>query len=61
MKNKKASIVIFISSIVLIVLGLNQFFEFSEFPNSKNSSILIIIFSALNFIFIFKLNKSTKT
>jgi hypothetical protein len=56
-KDKKASIIILISSIGLIVLGLNQIFEFFEFSNQKISSILTIIFSILNLIFIFKLIK----
>lgn len=56
MRNKKASIIILISSIGLIILGLNQIFELFELINSKTSSILIILFSVLNFIFILKLN-----
>jgi len=56
MRNKKASIIILISSIGLIILGLNQIFELFEFVSSKISSILIILFSVLNFIFILKLN-----
>ncbi|NCQ15939.1 MAG: hypothetical protein COZ17_02840 [Flavobacteriaceae bacterium CG_4_10_14_3_um_filter_33_47] len=56
-KDKKASIIILISSIGLIVLGLNQIFEFFEFSNQKISSTLTIIFSILNLIFIFKLIK----
>jgi hypothetical protein len=56
-KDKKASIIILISSISLIVLGLNQIFEFFEFYNPKFSSIMTIIFSILNLIFIFKLIK----
>jgi len=56
-KDKKASIIILISSIGLIILGLNQIFEFFEFSNPKISSILTIIFSILNLIFIFKLIK----
>ena len=56
MRNKKASIIVLISSIGLIILGLNQIFELFEFISSKTSSILIILFSALNFIFILKLN-----
>ncbi|RXG21028.1 hypothetical protein DSM00_2542 [Leeuwenhoekiella aequorea] len=56
MRNKKVSIIILISSIGLIILGLNQIFELFELINSKTSSILIILFSVLNFIFILKLN-----
>ncbi|SHM83127.1 hypothetical protein SAMN05720268_0821 [Polaribacter sp. KT 15] len=56
MKNKKASIIVLISSIGLIILGLNQIFELFELISSKTSSILIILFSILNFIFILKLN-----
>jgi hypothetical protein len=56
MRNKKASIIVLISSIGLIILGLNQIFELFEFISSKTSSILIILFSVLNFIFILKLN-----
>jgi hypothetical protein len=56
-KDKKASIILLISSIGLIVLGLNQIFEFFEFSNPKAPSILTIIFSILNFIFILKLIK----
>lgn len=56
MRNKKASIIVLISSIGLIILGLNQIFELFGFISSKTSSILIILFSVLNFIFILKLN-----
>lgn len=56
MRNKKAAIIVLISSIGLIILGLNQIFELFEFISSKTSSILIILFSVLNFIFILKLN-----
>lgn len=56
-KDKKASIIILISSIGLIILGLNQIFEFFEFSNPKISSIMTIIFSILNLIFILKLIK----
>ena len=55
-KNKKASVIVLISSIGLIILGLNQIFELFEFISSKTSSFLIILFSVLNFIFILKLN-----
>jgi hypothetical protein len=61
MRNKKASIIILISSIGLIILGLNQIFELFEFVSSKISSILIILFSVLNFIFILKLNNINDT
>ncbi|EAR11483.1 hypothetical protein PI23P_06066 [Polaribacter irgensii 23-P] len=56
-KDKKTSIILLLSNIGLIVLGLNQIFEFFEFSNPKISSILTIIFSLLNLIFIFKLIK----
>jgi hypothetical protein len=53
-KNKKATIIVLISSIGLIILGLNQVFEIFEFSNTKISPILTIVFSLLNFIFIYK-------
>ncbi len=53
-KNKKAVIIVLISSIGLIILGLNQLFEIFEFSNTKISPILTIAFSLLNFIFLFK-------
>lgn len=58
MRNKKASVIVLVSSIGLIVLGLNQIFELLEFISSEISSILIILFSILNFIFILKLNNT---
>ncbi len=58
MKNKKASVIVLIASIGLIILGLNQIFELFDFLSSKTTSLLIILLSLLNFIFIFifKLN-----
>ena len=58
-KNNKTSIIILISSIGLIILGLNQIFEFFEFSNSKIPSFLCIIFSLLNAIFVIKLQIKT--
>lgn len=54
-KDNKASTIILISSIGLIILGLNQIFELFEFSNPKISSTLIIIFSILNLIYLLKL------
>jgi hypothetical protein len=56
-KDKKAAIIILISSSGLIILGLNQIVEFFEFPNQKIAYLSTIIFSILNFIFISKLIK----
>lgn len=56
-KNNKVSIIILISSIGLILSGLNQLFEFLVFSNSKIPSLLGIIFSLLNAIFCYKTSK----
>lgn len=58
MRNIKVPIIVLISSIGLIILGLNQMLELFEFISPKISSILIILFSILNFIYILKLNNS---
>jgi len=56
-KDKKASIIILIASLGLMVLGLNQIFDLFEFSNPKIPSIFTIVFSTLNLIFIIKLLK----
>jgi|GEM_PF-6974653 len=51
----KKNLFLLISSIGLIVFGLNEFFEFIPF---KKNSLIIGILSLLNFVFIIKmLNK----
>lgn len=55
---KKEGIILLISSIGLIIFGFNTFFEFIPFKNQKNNSLIIMVLSLINFIFIIrKMNK----
>ena len=56
MKNEK--LILLISSIGLIIFGLNSFFEFIPFEDQKNNSLILMILSLVNFVFILiKMNK----
>jgi len=52
MKTEKTFLLI--SSVGLILFGLNIFFEFIPFENKKTNPLIIIILSLLNFIFIIR-------
>ena len=56
MKNEK--LILLISSIGLIIFGLNSFLEFIPFEDQKNNSLILMILSLVNFVFILiKMNK----
>jgi hypothetical protein len=48
-------LILLISGIALIIFGLNSFFEFIPFENQKNNSLIILILSVINFIFLIRM------
>lgn len=54
----KKNLFLLISSVALIIFGLNNFFEFISFINQKNNSLILMTLSIFNFSLIIRaLNK----
>jgi len=59
---KKVKLILLISSIGLLIFGLNAFFDVFSIKN-KTNSVVIMVLSIINFVFLIKItnkNKSTK-
>jgi len=54
----KKNLYLLISSISLIVFGLNAFFEFISFENQKINSLILMLLSINNFILLIRMSNN---
>jgi len=54
----KKNLYLLISSIGLIVFGLNAFFEFISFENQKINSLILMLLSINNFILLIRMSNN---